>query len=82
MDLTALLDTPPWEWPRGAGKMFLKTLIDRRAAESDRLIAAQLADDFTVINDDLAEGLLSVVRSSDEPEELRASSQETSHFRK
>ena len=72
MDLKSLLDTPPWDWPRDAGRLFLKILIDRRANESDRLVAATLGGDFTVINDDLADALLSVVGSADEPERLRA----------
>lgn len=72
MDLKTLLDTPPWDWPRDAGRMLLKTLVDQRANESDRLVAAELAGDFTVINDDLADALLTVVCSADEPDELRA----------
>jgi hypothetical protein len=72
MDLKTLLDTPPWDWPRDAGSMLLKTLVDQRANESDRLVAAELAGDFTVINDDLADALLTVVCSADEPDELRA----------
>ena len=73
MDLKTLLDTPPWDWPTDAGRMFRKILIDQRADESDRLVAAELAGDFTVINDDLAHTLLTVVGSDDEPEQLRAS---------
>ncbi|PYT25091.1 MAG: hypothetical protein DMG57_26320, partial [Acidobacteria bacterium] len=62
MDLKTLLDTPPWDWPTDAGRMFRKILIDQRADESDRLVAAELAGDFTVINDDLVDTLLTVVR--------------------
>jgi hypothetical protein len=72
MDLKTLLDTPPWDWPGDAGRIFRKTLVDQRANESDRLVAAKLAGDFTVINDDLAEALLRVVGSANEPEQLRA----------
>jgi hypothetical protein len=72
MDLKILLDTPPWDWPVDAGKMFRKILIDRRAKASDRLIAAELAGDFTVIDDELAEALLAIVRNAGEPEQLRA----------
>jgi hypothetical protein len=72
MDLKTLLDTPPWDWPQDAGTMLLKTLVDQRAKESDRLVAAELAGDFTVINDDLADTLLAVVCSVDEPDQLRA----------
>ncbi len=49
--LKALLDTPPWDWPADAGRMFHKTLTDGNAGEPDRLIAAQLAGDFVVINE-------------------------------
>lgn len=72
MDLKILLDTPPWEWPPDAGTMFLKILTDRRAKASDRLIAAELAGDFTVINDDLAGALLAIVCNAGEAEQLRA----------
>jgi len=72
MDLKTLIDTPPWDWPRDAGRTFQKILIDRRANESDRLVAAELAGDLTVINDDLAHTLLTVVCSADEPDQLRA----------
>ncbi len=74
MDLKALQDTPPWEWPRDAGKRFQKILIDPQANESDRLVAAELAGDFTVINDELADTLMTILRSSSEPDELRAKS--------
>ena len=72
MDLKTLQDTPPWEWPKGTGKMFLAILRDPHAAAADRLLAAGLAGDFTVINDALAAALLSILGSADEPAELRA----------
>jgi hypothetical protein len=72
MDLKALQDTPPWDWPRDAGKRFQKVLIDRQAKASDRLVAAELAGDFTVINDELANSLTAIIRNPDEPDELRA----------
>ena len=71
MDLKILKDTPPWEWPEEAGKTFLRILRDDRADKSERLLAAELAGDFTVINDELAEALLSIVDSSEETEALR-----------
>jgi hypothetical protein len=52
--------------------MFQKILVDQRATESDRLVAAELAGDLTVINDNLADTLLTVVCSTDEPQQLRA----------
>ncbi len=72
MDLKAFQYIPPWDWPEGAGKMFLKILQDDQADASDRLLAAELAGDFVVINDDLVEALLSVVRNGEESEVLRA----------
>ena len=72
MDLKTLIDTPPWDWPSDAEKMFQKILNDSRAQESDRLMAAELAGDSTVINDDLADALMAIVRDAEEPEKLRA----------
>jgi hypothetical protein len=72
MDLNLLRDTPPWDWPKDVRKTFLNLLKDRLAPPSDRLIAAELAGDFTAINDDLAHALMAVLRDGGEPEELRA----------
>ena len=72
MDLKTLIETPPWDWPSDAGKMFQKILNDSRAKQSDRLLAAELAGDSTVINDDLADALMVIVRDAEEPEKLRA----------
>ncbi len=72
MDLKTLIDTPPWDWPSDAGKMFQKILNDSRAQVSDRLIAAELAGGSTVINDDLADALMAILRDAEEPEKLRA----------
>src|ERR1035441_9232352 len=72
MDLNTLHDTPPWAWKKSAGKMFLPILRDPHADAADRLLAAGLAGDFTVINDALAAALLSILASAAEPQELRA----------
>ncbi len=72
MDIKTLMDMPSWEWPEGTDKVLLGLLRDRNADPSDRLAAAELAGDLTVIDDDLADGLLSVVKNDNEPEQLRA----------
>jgi hypothetical protein len=72
MDLKILQDTPPWDWPKDVGKVFQEILKDNGANESDRLVAAGLAGDFTVIDDELASALIAIVRSADQPEQLRA----------
>jgi hypothetical protein len=71
MDLQTLRDTPPWDWPEDAGEMLLGILRDDRVDEANRLLAAELAGDSTVINDELADCLLSIVRNGEEPEHLR-----------
>jgi len=64
MDLKALRDTPSWDWPDNAGKMILEILTNDRADDSDRLLAAELAGDFTVINEELVGALLSILREA------------------
>ena len=72
MDIEDFLEIPPWDWPREAGTIFRDVLMDSRASESDRLIAAQLAGDMTVINDDLALLLLEIASNAGESEQIRA----------
>ena len=71
MDLKILKETPPWDWPDGAGKQFYEILKDHQADASDRILAAELAGDFTVINEELVDALLFILKSSTESEELR-----------
>lgn len=72
MELKVLKDIPPWEWPQDTDKMLLGILLDNQKDKSDRLLAADLAGDYTVINDELAVVLLSIVRNDAESEDLRA----------
>ncbi len=71
MDLKTLQDSPPWDWPHGAGTMFLGILRDNHAAGSDRLLAAELAGDVTLINGELVGALLSILRNGAESEKFR-----------
>jgi hypothetical protein len=71
INLTALKDTPPWEWPEGVAPALLEILRGDRDSASDFLLAAELAGDLTVINDELVEALLSILRSGDQPEAVR-----------
>ncbi len=72
MDLKVLSETPPWDWPEGASKEILAILADERADASDRILAAELAGDFTVINDNLVGVLLSMLQSGEESDDLRS----------
>ena len=71
MDLTRLARTPRWEWPPNGGNTLLAVLDDRQADASDRLLAAELAGEVVVINDDLARALLSLVGDATASEPLR-----------
>jgi hypothetical protein len=71
MDVEFLKYIPRWEWPEDAGKRFLEILTDDRADDSERLLAAELAGDLTVINEELVTALLSILQDSDASDELR-----------
>ena len=71
MNIKTLKDIPPWQWPENAGKMFLDVLQDDHADVSDRLLAAELAGDSMVTNDDLADVLLSILCNPREPDGIR-----------
>jgi hypothetical protein len=72
MDLKTLKDTPPWDWPEGTAEKLVSVLRDEQAAKPDRLLAAEMAGDFTVVNDALVEALLAILRNSEEFQEARA----------
>ena len=71
MEMKKLMETPPWDWPEDAGTIFLDVLLDDQANDDDRLMAVELAGSIIVINDELVDALLSVLKSSDETEDLR-----------
>ena len=71
MDLNTLNDTPSWEWPEDAAETILTSLRDEQAEASERLLAAELAGDIVVINNELADALLSMANSDNEVEALR-----------
>ncbi|MFH1575173.1 MAG: hypothetical protein ABIG68_14420 [Acidobacteriota bacterium] len=71
MKLKALKNMEPWQWPESAGELILETLVNRQAKPADRILAAELAGDLTVINEKFADALLEIVGSGDEPVKLR-----------
>ena len=62
----------PWEWPGDADWLILGVLRDRQAMLEDRMLAAELAGNVVVINDELVDGLLAIVGNASEPVLLRA----------
>jgi hypothetical protein len=71
MDVKTLAEIAPWEWPRNAAKTLLDALVHRQGDPSDRAIAAELAGNLVVMNNQLASALLAIVRSSEELLDLR-----------
>ncbi|HEU4617669.1 MAG TPA: HEAT repeat domain-containing protein [Gammaproteobacteria bacterium] len=71
LDLEMLEAAPPWDWPANAAEVLLESLRDRSRTPAERLAAARLAGEPAVIDEALAEALLGIVRSADEPDELR-----------
>lgn len=72
VELKSLKDVPPWEWPRNTRDMLKEALRDRRRPLSDRRLAAEMAGDLVVMNEQLASLLLDIVGNAEEPAELRA----------
>ena len=72
MDLKQLQTIAPWEWPPDIAQLLAGILRDDQADAADRLIAAKLAGDYVVINDELVGILLDVLRNRTEPEVIRA----------
>ncbi|SPD75647.1 conserved hypothetical protein [uncultured Desulfobacterium sp.] len=72
MDLKILKDIPPWEWPNEADTELEGILHDKGADSSDRLLAAELAGELTVIRDGLIDELLSILHDGNESEQIRA----------
>ncbi|ETX02068.1 HEAT repeat domain-containing protein [Candidatus Entotheonella palauensis] len=71
MDIYTLYDLPPWEWPENAEAMIIELLQDAQADAEERFLAAELAGDYTNMNDALADTLLAVTGSHEESVELR-----------
>jgi hypothetical protein len=61
MDLKALKDTPPWDWPEDTAEQLLAVLADEDASEPDLLLAADMAGDLIVMNDEVAEALVGLL---------------------
>lgn len=72
MDLKILAELAPWDWPEETGQVLLDALRDDGLPPSGRLIAAELAGNFVVVNDDLIAELAAIVADGEESDELRA----------
>ena len=72
MNVKQLEAIPVWDWPEDANQTLLGHLKDKQSDQSDRLIAVELAGEFAVMNDDLAEELLSIACHAQETQDIRA----------
>jgi hypothetical protein len=72
LNLDDLNEIPPWEWPEDAASLVLTALKDRKAAKKDRVLAAELAGDLVILNEEIADALLDIIRSNDEAADLRS----------
>ncbi len=71
MNIKMLQSTPPWEWPEETDKFLLEILKNDQSDESERLLAAEFAGDYVVVNNELSEALLSIVANDQQDPELR-----------
>jgi hypothetical protein len=72
MNIHTLNDIPPWDWPENADEFISKVLREKNTPVSDRVLAAEMAGNHVMMNDDMGDLLLTIIRDKDEPEELRA----------
>lgn len=72
MNLDNLKDIEPWEWPEEAASLVLETLLNHDAPEESRLLAAEMAGNLVVLNEETGDALLNIVKSNDENSELRS----------
>lgn len=71
MDIDKLYETSPSQWPDDAALKIRDTLTDKEASRKERLIAAKLAAEEKVLNDEMADALLDILHDDEESEELR-----------
>ncbi len=72
MNLQKLYDIEPWEWPEGSAELIFTTLNDCNSDLSTRLMAAEMAGDYVVANDKLAQALLDILNNNTEDTKLRS----------
>jgi len=70
-NLQRLHATEPWEWPEDTADLLLTVLKNPAASEKDCLLAAEMAGDLTVVNDDLVDALLAIATRSGDSLPLR-----------
>lgn len=65
------MNIPSWEWPENAHAIIRKVLLDRNMEAADRLMATEMAGEAVVMDDELAEILLSILQDKNETDDIR-----------
>lgn len=71
MNLQMLANIPSYEWSDKAAGLIRKALTDKKIAASDRLMAAEMAGEATVMNDQMADILISILQDKSETNDMR-----------
>lgn len=71
MTLKELSELESFEWPEDAKDTILATLRNSDAPEDDRLLAAEMAGDYVVVDEETVEALLAVFEDGSHADELR-----------
>lgn len=74
MDFETLLQMPPWEWPPDTPHKLLEVLRDSGEGDAQRLRAASMASDVAIMNEGIAQALLSILRDASASDDLRSES--------
>ena len=71
-DLAILEVTPPWEWPPETREVLLRRLRDDQGDEAERLLAAELAGEILVVNEELTKALSAIIADRGATDRLRS----------
>jgi hypothetical protein len=73
MTISDIQQTAPWEWGDTEREELIAVLRDPGASVAERALAAELAGETVIVDDEIAGLLLAIARNAEEPEEVRSS---------
>ena len=71
MDISTLAELAPWDWPEEAAEAIRAALESNDTPAEERELAAEMAGELVVMDDEMAGSLLALLRRADLPDELR-----------
>ena len=72
MNIKQIAAMDSWDWPEGVHELLLKILHNPKPDAEELELAVQMAGEYAVINDELAEALCKIALDSDRDEDVRA----------